>query len=41
MTKAQTDINRKLRILRHGAESKNIAKTCRYFGISKVLRVSS
>jgi len=35
MTKAQADINRKLRILRHGAESKNIAKTCRYFGISR------
>jgi len=35
MTKAQADINRKLRILRHGAESRNIAKTCRYFGISR------
>ncbi len=35
MTKAQADINRKLRILKHGVESRNIAKTCRYFGISR------
>jgi transposase-like protein len=35
MTQGQRDINRKLRILRHGEETGNIAKTCRYFGISR------
>jgi len=35
MTKAQRDIKRKLRVLSHGKESKNVSKTCRYFGISR------
>jgi transposase-like protein len=35
MTKAQRDISRKLRILRYGEETGNVAKTCRYFGISR------
>ncbi len=32
---AQRDIKRKLRILNHAKESKNVSKTCRYFGISR------
>ncbi len=28
---AQRDINRKLRVLNHATESKNLSKTCRYF----------
>lgn len=35
MTQAQRDIRRKLQVLRHAAESGNISKTCRYFGISR------
>ena len=35
MTKAQRDIKRKLRVLHHAAESGNVSKTCRYFGISR------
>jgi len=35
MTQAQRDISRKLRILNHAKETKNISKTCRYFGISR------
>jgi hypothetical protein len=35
MTKAQRDIRWKLGILRHGAETGNVSKTCRYFGISQ------
>ena len=31
----QRDINRKLRILRAGEQSKNVSKTCRYFGVSR------
>lgn len=31
----RSDILRKLRILNHGKESKNVSKTCRYFGISR------
>ena len=32
---AQRDINRKLKILSHAKETKNVSKTCRYFGISR------
>ena len=35
MTKAQRDIARKIRVLQHAQEAKNISKTCRYFGISR------
>ncbi len=35
MTKAQRDISRKLRILKHAQETGNISKTCRYFGICR------
>jgi transposase len=35
MTQAQRDINRKLRILNYAKENGNVAKTCRYFGISR------
>lgn len=35
MMQGQRDINRKLRILKHAEETGNIAKTCRYFGISR------
>jgi len=35
MKQGKRDINRKLKILRHGADTGNIAKTCRYFGISR------
>ena len=35
MTKAQRDIRRKLRILQHAVDIGNIAKACRYFGISR------
>jgi transposase-like protein len=35
MTKAQRDIKRKLQVLNHAQEHKNISKTCRYFGISR------
>lgn len=35
MTQGQRDINRKLKILRHAEETRNIAMTCRYFGISR------
>jgi transposase InsO family protein len=35
MTKAQRDIARKLRILKHAEEIRNVSKTCRYFGISR------
>ena len=35
MTQGQRDINRKLKILRHGTNTGNISKTCRYFGISR------
>lgn len=34
-TKAQREIAHKLRIFEHAAKSKNIAFTCRYFGISR------
>lgn len=33
--KAQQDIARKLRVLKHVQEIGNIAKTCRYFGICR------
>ncbi len=33
--KAQRDISRKLRILKHAEEARNISKTCRYFGVSR------
>lgn len=33
--KAQQDIARKLKVLNHAKEIKNIAKTCRYFGICR------
>ena len=35
MTQAQRDIKRKLQVLRHAEETKNISKTCHYFGISR------
>ena len=35
MTKAERDIKRKLRVLRHAEETGNVLKTCRYFGISR------
>ena len=35
MTQPERDIRRKLRILKHAEESGNVAKTCRYFGISR------
>ena len=35
MTQAERDIRRKLRIFKYAEESGNVAKTCRYFGISK------
>jgi hypothetical protein len=35
MTKAQRDIRRKLRVLQYAADIGNIAKACRYFGISR------
>lgn len=35
MTQAQRDIARKLRVLRHAEETRNISLTCRYFGISR------
>lgn len=33
--KAKSDINRKLKVLRHAEATRNISKTCRYFGISR------
>lgn len=33
--KAKSDILRKLKVLNHAKISKNISKTCRYFGISR------
>ena len=33
--KAQSDISRKLRILKHAQETGNVSKTCRYFGVSR------
>ncbi|GEM_PF-2333151 len=33
--KAKRDISRKLRILEHAKTTGNIAKTCRYFGVSR------
>ena len=35
MTQAERDIRRKLRIFKYAEESGNVAKTCRYFGISR------
>ena len=35
MTQAQGDIKRKLRVLNYALEIGNVAKTCRYFGISR------
>lgn len=35
VTQAERDIKRKFRILKYGEESGNVAKTCRYFGISR------
>lgn len=35
MTQAQRDISRKLRVLKHVQGSRNVSKTCRYFGISR------
>jgi transposase InsO family protein len=37
MTKAQADIKRKLAVLNHAKETGNISKTCRYFGISRMV----
>lgn len=34
-SKEKSDIARKLRVLNHGLASKNVSKTCRYFGISR------
>jgi len=34
-TKALADIRRKLKVLEHGKENRNVAKTCRHFGISR------
>jgi transposase InsO family protein len=33
--KEKNDISRKLRVLNHALESRNISKSCRYFGISR------
>jgi len=35
MTKDQREIQRKLRLLRHAEEIGQVARTCRYFGISR------
>lgn len=35
MTEAERDIKRKLAVLNHAKQIKNISKTCRYFGISR------
>jgi len=35
MTQAQRDIQRKMRILEQAAQTKNVSKTCRYYGISR------
>jgi len=35
MTHAQRDIRRKLAALRHAQETRNVSKTCRFFGISR------
>ena len=35
MTQAQRDIKRKMKVLEHARECGNVAKTCRYFGISR------
>jgi hypothetical protein len=35
MTQAQHDIKRKLKVLEYAAGCGNIARTCRYFGISR------
>ena len=35
MTKAQRDINRKLRVLSYAVQIKNVSKACRYFGIGR------
>ena len=33
--KAQSDIRRKLRILKHAKEGGNVSKTCLHFGVSR------
>ena len=35
MTQAQHDIRRKMKVLQHARECGNVARTCRYFGISR------
>jgi transposase InsO family protein len=35
MTNAQRDIQKKLRVLDHAQQTRNVSKTCRYFGISR------
>jgi transposase InsO family protein len=35
MTQAERDIRQKLKVLNHAIETKNISKTCRYFGITR------
>ena len=35
MTDAQRDIKRKMKVLEYAKECGNVAKTCRYFGISR------
>ena len=35
MTKAQHDINRKLRVLNYAQKIRNVSKACRYFGIGR------
>ncbi len=35
MTKAEWDIRRKLKVLRHVETHGNVAKSCRYFGIAR------
>ncbi len=37
MSKAQQDIRRKTRALEHAAQSGNVRRTCRYFGIPRSL----
>ena len=37
MTQAERDINRKLKVLNYAKEKGNVAKTCRYFGISRAI----
>ena len=35
ITKAQADIRRKLKVLKHGEDNGNVSKTCRHYGVSR------